>query len=88
MVTRVIKKNSKKKLSAKFITANFLLRGVGMKPALEGQTIPATAYMIFQAMFAALTPGNTIDKILDLAIKFFVCYTQLLLLDLQLSVCL
>jgi ammonia channel protein AmtB len=59
-----------------------------MKPALEGQTIPATAYMIFQAMFAALTPGNTIDKILDLAIKSFVCYTQLLLLDLQLSVCL
>ncbi|KAG1127999.1 hypothetical protein G6F42_006375 [Rhizopus arrhizus] len=38
-------------------SANFLLRGVGMKPALEGQTIPATAYMIFQAMFAALTPA-------------------------------
>ncbi|KAG1452648.1 hypothetical protein G6F56_007761 [Rhizopus delemar] len=43
----------------KFIgdSANFLLRGVGTKPALEGQTVPALAYMIFQAMFAALTPA-------------------------------
>lgn len=28
-----------------------------MKPALPGQTIPASAFMIFQAMFAAITPG-------------------------------
>lgn len=29
-----------------------------MEPAVEGQTIPASAFMIFQAMFAALTPGK------------------------------
>jgi Amt family ammonium transporter len=29
-----------------------------MKPAMEGQTIPASAFMIFQAMFAAITPGK------------------------------
>lgn len=28
-----------------------------MKPAFPGQTIPASAFMIFQAMFAAITPG-------------------------------
>lgn len=39
-------------------TAHFLLRGVGVAPAFEGQTIPAMVYMIFQAMFACLTPGK------------------------------
>lgn len=38
--------------------ANFLLRGVGISPAFEGQSIPAMVYMIFQAMFACLTPGK------------------------------
>ena len=33
------------------------MRGVGIKPAFEGQTIPAMVYMIFQAMFACLTPA-------------------------------
>lgn len=41
------------------LLAHFLLRGVGMEPAVEGQTIPASAFMIFQAMFAAITPGKT-----------------------------
>lgn len=40
-------------------TANFLLRGVGLEPAMEGQTIPASAFMIFQVMFAAITPGKS-----------------------------
>lgn len=53
-----------KRTCSKKKTANFLLRGVGTKPALEGQTVPALAYMIFQAMFAALTPGNTRDKMI------------------------
>ena len=43
-----------------FFLAHFLLRGVGMKPALPDQTIPASAFMIFQAMFAAITPGRII----------------------------
>ncbi|KAI8143364.1 ammonium transporter AmtB-like domain-containing protein [Fennellomyces sp. T-0311] len=38
-------------------STNFLMRGVGIKPAFEGQTIPAMVYMIFQAMFACLTPA-------------------------------
>ncbi|KAI9250021.1 ammonium transporter AmtB-like domain-containing protein [Sporodiniella umbellata] len=38
-------------------SANFLLKDVGMKPALDGQTIPGLAFMIFQAMFAAITPA-------------------------------
>ncbi|KAG1220428.1 hypothetical protein G6F68_021201 [Rhizopus microsporus] len=44
----------------KFIgdSAHFLLRGVGMKPALPEQTVPASTFMIFQVMFAALTPGQ------------------------------
>ncbi|KAI9361343.1 ammonium transporter AmtB-like domain-containing protein [Pilaira anomala] len=37
-------------------SAHFLLRGVGMEP-IPGQTIPASAFMIFQAMFAAITPA-------------------------------
>ncbi|KAI9489082.1 ammonium transporter AmtB-like domain-containing protein [Zychaea mexicana] len=36
---------------------NFLMRGVGVKPAFEGQTIPAMVFMIFQSMFACLTPA-------------------------------
>ncbi|KAI8881161.1 ammonium transporter [Backusella circina FSU 941] len=36
---------------------HFLLRGVGRAPQYEGQTIPAFAFMIFQCMFAAITPG-------------------------------
>jgi ammonia channel protein AmtB len=54
-------------------SANFLLRGVGMKPALEGQTIPATAYMIFQAMFAALTPALAFGSAAE---RMSVSYTQ------------
>ncbi|KAI7884909.1 ammonium transporter [Lichtheimia hyalospora FSU 10163] len=38
-------------------STHFLLRGVGVAPAFEGQTIPAMVYMIFQAMFACLTPA-------------------------------
>lgn len=41
-----------------YLAAHFLLRGVGVAPAFEGQTIPAMVYMIFQAMFACLTPGK------------------------------
>lgn len=33
-----------------------------MEPAVEGQTIPASAFMIFQAMFAAITPGKKKKK--------------------------
>ncbi|KAI8975768.1 ammonium transporter AmtB-like domain-containing protein [Mycotypha africana] len=45
-------------LTEKFSTiAHFLLRGVGSKPAFDGQTIPASAFMIFQAMFACITPA-------------------------------
>jgi len=40
------------------LLAHFLLRGVGIEPAAEGQTIPASAFMIFQTMFAAVTPGK------------------------------
>ncbi|KAG2221497.1 hypothetical protein INT45_008822 [Circinella minor] len=36
---------------------NFLMRGVGIAPAFEGQTIPAMVYMLFQGMFACLTPA-------------------------------
>jgi hypothetical protein len=39
-----------------------------MKPAMEGQTIPASAFMIFQAMFAAITPGK-LQKRLSRGIK-------------------
>lgn len=37
------------------------MRGVGMAPAFEGQTIPATVFMIFQAMFACITPGKALS---------------------------
>jgi ammonia channel protein AmtB len=49
-------------MTNKIYTANFLLRGVGMEPAMDGQTIPASAFMIFQAMFAAITPGTNSKK--------------------------
>jgi Amt family ammonium transporter len=35
-----------------------------MKPALPDQTIPASAFMIFQAMFAAITPGKNFIKLI------------------------
>lgn len=49
-----------------------------MKP-LPGQTIPASAFMIFQAMFAAITPGKFLIRqkkkflshiFIDLALAF------------------
>lgn len=46
-----------------YLAAHFLLRGVGVAPAFEGQTIPAMVYMIFQAMFACLTPGKKQSRI-------------------------
>lgn len=33
-----------------------------MKPALPEQTVPASTFMIFQVMFAALTPGQEKKK--------------------------
>ncbi|KAG2215340.1 hypothetical protein INT46_011710 [Mucor plumbeus] len=69
---------------SKFIgdSAHFLLRGVGMEPAVEGQTIPASAFMIFQAMFAALTPalafGSAAERMsLGPAILFIFVWTTL-----------
>ncbi|KAI9315280.1 ammonium transporter AmtB-like domain-containing protein [Dichotomocladium elegans] len=38
-------------------STHFLLRGVGLAPAFEGQSIPAMVFMVFQAMFACLTPA-------------------------------
>ncbi|KAI8084352.1 ammonium transporter AmtB-like domain-containing protein [Gilbertella persicaria] len=38
-------------------STHFLLRGVGRKPQIPGQTIPASAFMLFQCMFAAITPA-------------------------------
>lgn len=63
-------------------SAHFLLRGVGMKPALPGQTIPASAFMIFQAMFAAITPalafGSAAERMsLGPAILFIFVWTTL-----------
>jgi Amt family ammonium transporter len=40
------------------IIEHFLLRGVGRAPQMAGQTIPASAFMLFQCMFAAITPGK------------------------------
>ncbi|KAI8350169.1 ammonium transporter AmtB-like domain-containing protein [Blakeslea trispora] len=63
-------------------SAHFLLRGVGTKPAIEGQTIPASAFMIFQAMFAAITPalafGSAAERMsLGPAIFFIFIWTTL-----------
>jgi Amt family ammonium transporter len=41
-----------------YFLGHFLLRDVGRAPQYEGQTIPAFAFMIFQCMFAAITPGK------------------------------
>ncbi|KAL0095423.1 ammonium transporter AmtB-like domain-containing protein [Phycomyces blakesleeanus] len=38
-------------------SVHFLLRSVGVQPHLESQTIPQSVFMIFQAMFACITPG-------------------------------
>ncbi|KAI9319918.1 ammonium transporter AmtB-like domain-containing protein, partial [Dichotomocladium elegans] len=38
-------------------STHFLLRGVGFAPEYEHHTIPAMVFMIFQAMFACLTPA-------------------------------
>ncbi|KAI8884242.1 ammonium transporter [Backusella circina FSU 941] len=68
----------------KFIgdTAHFLLRGVGTKPASPQQTIPASAFMIFQCMFAAVTPalafGSAAERMsLGPAIIFIFVWTTL-----------
>ncbi|OBZ88070.1 Ammonium transporter 1 [Choanephora cucurbitarum] len=63
-------------------STHFLLRGVGTKPAFEGQTIPASAFMIFQAMFAAITPalafGSAAERMsLGPAILFIFIWTTL-----------
>lgn len=42
-----------------------------MRPALPEQTIPASTFMIFQAMFAAITPGNTNSP---LVIILLICF--------------
>ncbi|KAG2212249.1 hypothetical protein INT47_001608 [Mucor saturninus] len=62
-------------------STHFLLRGVGMKP-IPGQTIPASAFMIFQNMFAALTPalafGSAAERMsLGPAIIFIFVWTTL-----------
>lgn len=59
-----------------------MLRGVGLQPAMEGQTIPASAFMIFQAMFACLTPalafGSAAERMsLGPAIIFIFVWTTL-----------
>lgn len=38
-----------------------------MAPQFPEQTIPASAFMLFQCMFAAITPGNV-----DLILQFFI----------------
>lgn len=53
-----------------------------MKPAFPGQTIPASAFMIFQAMFAAITPalafGSAAERMsLGPAILFIFVWTTL-----------
>ncbi|KAI8080672.1 ammonium transporter AmtB-like domain-containing protein [Gilbertella persicaria] len=63
-------------------SAHFLLRGVGIQPAAEGQSIPASAFMIFQAMFAAITPalafGSAAERMsLGPAILFIFVWTTL-----------
>jgi Amt family ammonium transporter len=63
-----------------FFLANFLLRGVGLKPALPTHTIPASAFMIFQAMFACLTPGiipfSAEEKDIELITQFFFLFSS------------
>ncbi|KAI9473979.1 MAG: ammonium transporter AmtB-like domain-containing protein [Benjaminiella poitrasii] len=61
---------------------HFLLRGVGKAPHLEGQTIPASAFMLFQCMFAAITPalafGSAAERMsLGPAIFFIFIWTTL-----------
>ncbi|CEG68897.1 hypothetical protein RMATCC62417_05065 [Rhizopus microsporus] len=61
-------------------STHFLLRGVGMRPALPEQTIPASTFMIFQAMFAAITPalafGSAAERLsLGPAILFIFVWT-------------
>lgn len=43
-----------------------------MRPALPEQTIPASTFMIFQAMFAAITPGNTSSSLV--VIILLICF--------------
>lgn len=61
---------------------HFLLRGVGMRPQFPEQTIPASAFMLFQCMFAAITPalafGSAAERMsLGPAILFIFIWTTL-----------
>lgn len=63
-------------------TKNFLLRGVGREPQIAGQTIPESAFMLFQCMFAAITPalafGSAAERMsLGPAILFIFIWTTL-----------
>ncbi|KAI8078527.1 ammonium transporter AmtB-like domain-containing protein [Thamnidium elegans] len=63
-------------------SAHFLLRGVGRAPQFPDQTIPASAFMLFQCMFAAITPalafGSAAERMsLGPAILFIFIWTTL-----------
>ncbi|KAI9027330.1 ammonium transporter AmtB-like domain-containing protein [Phycomyces nitens] len=63
-------------------SVHFLLRGVGELPQIASHTIPASAFMIFQAMFACLTPalafGSAAERMsLGPAILFIFVWTTL-----------
>ncbi|KAG0193550.1 hypothetical protein DFQ28_004670 [Apophysomyces sp. BC1034] len=62
--------------------AHFVLRDVGQRPQLDSQTIPASAFMIFQSMFACITPalafGSAAERMsLGPAIVFIFFWTTL-----------
>ncbi|KAI8390946.1 ammonium transporter AmtB-like domain-containing protein [Radiomyces spectabilis] len=64
------------------LTEHFLLRGVGQAPQLPSQTVPASVFMIFQAMFACITPalafGSAAERMsLGPAIIFVFVWTTL-----------
>ncbi|KAG2209541.1 hypothetical protein INT47_008385 [Mucor saturninus] len=63
-------------------SSHFLLRGVGRAPQYPEQTIPAAAFMLFQCMFAAITPalafGSAAERMsLGPAILFIFIWTTL-----------
>ncbi|KAI7872996.1 ammonium transporter AmtB-like domain-containing protein [Spinellus fusiger] len=64
------------------VVSHFLLRDVGQKPQFETHTIPASVFMIFQAMFACITPalafGSAAERMsLGPAILFVFVWTTL-----------
>jgi Amt family ammonium transporter len=65
------------------------LRGVGLEPHLEyGPTIPHCAFMIFQAMFAVITPAVIIGSLVE-RIKFsaFLLFVILWLTVVYIPIC-